>query len=615
MNMSESNALTPLSDADYGSIECAVMETERGRWFLSEYARRNRNTDTEAVLEAISKLENVVSGEGSKQGLDRIFYELMEMAKTISKTKSEISAIIPSENDLNQSALEEATSALDGIVQSTETATQAILGSSERIQETAWTLREQGANTELCDALDRHATDIYTACSFQDITSQRIVKVVHVIRYLEGRIHAMIDVWDHPHEGMDPPSSESSTSSSGRTKQGSSSASCSMQAPLLGGLSFANALSQLDVDDVIVDPEGMYNSEPVDLDKLKYVIEPSSEAVQHETLQHGALSLNLARVINEDIYPTQGETVEIEDLVHLQSFDEQEAEQEKLQENINVVLPDESAFFLEEASATAELPHSLNVPVRSEDLDFHTALPHAASPDNDDTSSKEPEGAYETFDLDAEENFSNNSISNRLRDPLDFTPVEVQPLSEDTLNDVSFGEDTAFNLDEVVATHSHEAQQSLSSMPAPVMPSSVFASLDEAEPFDIEAVETGFDVVAAAGKTIHVEQATQAEMDAFASDDMPLMTQDGVVHNTNIESDLDFASSSDDMAFDLDDQQVVLRQEASAEEALTQEEWAIDTAEVEAVEFSEPAEPVDPRKAAFAAIDQMDTAQKLSRFS
>ena len=32
----------------------------RGRWFLAEYARRNRTAETEMLLEAIAKLETAV---------------------------------------------------------------------------------------------------------------------------------------------------------------------------------------------------------------------------------------------------------------------------------------------------------------------------------------------------------------------------------------------------------------------------------------------------------------------------------------------------------------------------------------------------------------------------
>src|SRR5437763_16079872 len=59
----------------------------------------------------------------------------------------------------------------------------------------AWTMREQGVDGAVCDLLDAKATEVYTACSFQDLTGQRTRKVIGVLRYLEGRINAMIAIW------------------------------------------------------------------------------------------------------------------------------------------------------------------------------------------------------------------------------------------------------------------------------------------------------------------------------------------------------------------------------------------------------------------------------------
>ncbi len=46
-----------LSEADFDRVEAAVMETERGRWFLTEFARRIRAEDAERILGAIDRLE------------------------------------------------------------------------------------------------------------------------------------------------------------------------------------------------------------------------------------------------------------------------------------------------------------------------------------------------------------------------------------------------------------------------------------------------------------------------------------------------------------------------------------------------------------------------------
>jgi chemotaxis regulatin CheY-phosphate phosphatase CheZ len=183
----------PISEADYEAIEGAVMETARGRWFLAEYARRNRHADTTMLLKALDRIEAVVRGERSVESVDRIRFDLVEMSKAIARTKTEIAAMKPDAD--HHGKFGEATEELDSVVQATEAATSDILECAERIQEIAWTLREQGLDASVCDLLDTKATEVYTACSFQDLTGQRTRKVIGVLRYLEGRINAMIEIW------------------------------------------------------------------------------------------------------------------------------------------------------------------------------------------------------------------------------------------------------------------------------------------------------------------------------------------------------------------------------------------------------------------------------------
>jgi chemotaxis regulatin CheY-phosphate phosphatase CheZ len=183
----------PLSEADYEAIESAVMETMRGRWFLAEYARRNRHADTKMLLVALDRIEASLRGEGSVETVDRIRFDIVEMAKAIARTKVEIAAIKP--DAAHQGKFGEAEEELDSIVLAAEAATSDILAAAEQIQEVAWTLREQGMEAEVCDLLDSKATDVYTACSFQDLTGQRTEKVIKVLHHLESRINAMISIW------------------------------------------------------------------------------------------------------------------------------------------------------------------------------------------------------------------------------------------------------------------------------------------------------------------------------------------------------------------------------------------------------------------------------------
>lgn len=232
--MADGRSVTTISEADYDAIELAVMETERGRWFLREYARRNRNADTQVLLDAIGRLEQAVAGERVAQDVARLRNHLREMAVAITRTKAEIATIHAIEQE--HSHLFTASEALDAITRTTEQATSDILAAAEHIQESAWTLREGGANPNLCDNLDRRATEIYTACSFQDLTAQRIGKIIQTLRYLEGRINAMIAIWDQT-EGVRLPGE---TSEARPVRE-------SELAPL--------DLTQSDVDDVIVDQD------------------------------------------------------------------------------------------------------------------------------------------------------------------------------------------------------------------------------------------------------------------------------------------------------------------------------------------------------------------------
>ena len=201
-----------LDRAEYQALETALLQTARGRNFLSEYLRRNggdavpartmmieegsaggaTGRDTDKILQAVENLHAAVVDHQSKSGSDHIRMDILEMAKAISKTRSEISAMRASGDD---DQLTMATGEMDAIVQSTEKATNDILQAAEKIQEVAWRLREAGTEEASCEEIDNCATEIYMACSFQDLTGQRTTKVVRVLQYLEARINSMIEIW------------------------------------------------------------------------------------------------------------------------------------------------------------------------------------------------------------------------------------------------------------------------------------------------------------------------------------------------------------------------------------------------------------------------------------
>ncbi|MHA1522879.1 MAG: protein phosphatase CheZ [Alphaproteobacteria bacterium] len=188
---------TRLAPPDFDELEAAVMETEQGRWFLAQLTQRNRVADTTLLLDAIAKLEKNIgtggTGGHSSDEAASIRVAICDMADEIEQAKGEIAKLAPGGTE--NAKMTGASAELDAIVESTETATSSILEAAEAVQELAWTLREEGVPDACCDALDQHATDIYTACSFQDITGQRITKVIGVLRMLDTRITTMAQLW------------------------------------------------------------------------------------------------------------------------------------------------------------------------------------------------------------------------------------------------------------------------------------------------------------------------------------------------------------------------------------------------------------------------------------
>ncbi len=190
----------PLTDAQFAAVEEAMAQTELGRSFLDEFARKSSVVHAAQIMDILADVRESLRAQSSSTHIEILRRELQEMSASIMQTRNEIAAIKPDEPGNNR--IMAATGELDVIVSATERATSDILTSAEQIQDIATTLREAGAADETCDEIDNHVTNIFTACSFQDITGQRTTKVVNVLRYLEQRVNTMIEIWGV--EGIDP---------------------------------------------------------------------------------------------------------------------------------------------------------------------------------------------------------------------------------------------------------------------------------------------------------------------------------------------------------------------------------------------------------------------------
>ncbi len=113
---------------------------------------------------------------------------------------------------------------LDAIVKGTEEATHTILQSIEGISELINQRRDELSAQEdgaWMKQIDELVNQVFVSCAFQDITGQRITKVVTSMGYIEGRINAMVELWGREGLSSEPvPSSDDEEMPSGEKLHG-----------------------------------------------------------------------------------------------------------------------------------------------------------------------------------------------------------------------------------------------------------------------------------------------------------------------------------------------------------------------------------------------------------
>ena len=456
-NSAQENEVTETnvnSEEDYKLIEDALLQNPRGRWFLEEYIQRNRPEDTQKLLSAIQRIENTLSEKqeapAAQQEIDPIRMSIIEMSKAIAKTREEIASIKPEDEQNNQ--LLTATEELSAIVESTETATNTILEAAEEIQEAAWSLREEGASDTPCDKIDEKTTDIYTACSFQDITGQRTTKVVQALVYIENRVNAMIDIWDLQEE----------TGSKGPIKENMDTRPDShlLNGPALKG----DGLGQGCVDDMLTgSPEtSEETSDQTMVDEMSFdAIGSQTEAVP-----------NSEEITSEDVDAMSFDEIETQEISEVQTDDtqfEMEAADATI-ENISIESGDSEALEIDAGITAFEQTELKEEPAVAEaNFEQTEALVEDSGLEvstDENPFLSEDEAALSTeilpdtppaqIDSDLETNVKEIKLEAPAESAFDEAPIaEINPLLEETqdlddLDIAEFDQDLSFSTEEIM---------------------------------------------------------------------------------------------------------------------------------------------------------------------
>jgi hypothetical protein len=170
----EAFALSPISaratlpsEEDYAAIAEAFMETSRGRWFLTEYAKRNRNADTRMVLDAVARIEQSLAAqreeelarEASLQREDGLSaQQAAEAVAAAAAAQERLTEALAAIRNSVEAAEESAVEALDSLA--LEQRLAPVRKGARVLREIAWRLREIGNDGRICDLIDSQVTVI-----------------------------------------------------------------------------------------------------------------------------------------------------------------------------------------------------------------------------------------------------------------------------------------------------------------------------------------------------------------------------------------------------------------------------------------------------------------------
>jgi chemotaxis protein CheZ len=168
----------------------------------------HNSTHHDEIMSELRALRALVKPQEqvTQQMIDAYKQQIAEAAKlkgeldlihdAINRTKQEIATVHVTGFEGPEMA--RVTNELDAIVGGTESATETILSGAEDIEQMASTLiarLKEDQNLALAQDIQERVVKIFEACNFQDLTGQRITKVVATLKFIETHIVRMMEIW------------------------------------------------------------------------------------------------------------------------------------------------------------------------------------------------------------------------------------------------------------------------------------------------------------------------------------------------------------------------------------------------------------------------------------
>lgn len=127
---------------------------------------------------------------------DQLKAEVVSLVQYIRRFREEIAQMVSRDGD--NTRFQTMSEQLDEIMAATERATHSILERMENVDGLVEEVRgadDPDARAALCDKLNEETMQAMEACTFQDITGQRVTKIVRSMKFVEERVNSMVALW------------------------------------------------------------------------------------------------------------------------------------------------------------------------------------------------------------------------------------------------------------------------------------------------------------------------------------------------------------------------------------------------------------------------------------
>jgi chemotaxis protein CheZ len=187
------------ADGDVGPMHHEIMSELRA--IRAQMGTSVHSATTETIGESVSR---EVADAHALLGTYRAQIEQCEKLKVeldliydaINRTKREIAVLHGT--SFNGEEMARVNGELGAVVGGTEQATQQILEAAEAIDNAASALSKVTSPDQqkiLSEEIQERVVSIFEACNFQDLTGQRISKVMTTMKFIENHITVMMDIW------------------------------------------------------------------------------------------------------------------------------------------------------------------------------------------------------------------------------------------------------------------------------------------------------------------------------------------------------------------------------------------------------------------------------------